>query len=100
MQQHLNVLAGSYAKSALKKAVQTNTFMSLLFPWEFLYHQSKRTAATDLMFQRKFVSEDNFDKIYWEGAGAAQCWDILRCFHFTLACLPLPTVKELTSAIV
>ena len=34
LQQQLNVLADSHAKSALKKAVRTNTFVSSLFPSE------------------------------------------------------------------
>jgi hypothetical protein len=88
LQQQLNVHADSLAKAALKKAVRNNSFISSLFPFESfrvmiggrkvtssikkaLYANWGRTAARDLMSKRKIVSESNFDKIYWEGVGAA-----------------------------
>ena len=44
-----------------------------------LYKDWGRTAAIDLMSRRKIVSEGNFDKIYWEGVGAAMLGDIHKC---------------------
>ena len=50
------IIGGKKVTSSIKKA---------------LYKEWGRTAAIDLMSRRKIVSEENFDKIYWEGVGAA-----------------------------
>eukprot|EP00956_Cyclotella_meneghiniana_P012180 scaffold17280_cov48-Cyclotella_meneghiniana.AAC.4 len=38
---------------------------------EAMYEEWGRAEARSLMAKRKIVSEDNFDKIHWEGVGAA-----------------------------
>ena len=88
LQQQLNVLADRLAKDALDRAVRDNLFISSLFPFESfrvlvngtkvtssikdaMYDDWGRREARTLMAKRKIVSEDNFDKIFWEGVSAA-----------------------------
>ena len=88
LQQQLNVLADKLAKDVLDRAVRDNLFIMSLFPLESfrvmvngkkvtssikeaMYEEWGRTEARSLMAKRKIVSEDNFDKIHWEGVGAA-----------------------------